>query len=140
MARPTALRIDECDRRTGRQVVGEWHHRVGEHGQERLHPLDRDPLAHLLEHASQTGEALAQRRRALADRGRQQQLAAGQESDVCHLSGQRALVGDRERADLIDLVAEELDPIRVVGAGGKTSRMPPRTANSPRRETMSTRW
>jgi hypothetical protein len=24
--------------------------------------------------------------------------------------------------------------------GGKTSRMPPRTANSPRRETMSTRW
>ena len=29
--------------------------------------------------------------------------------------GQRSLVGDRERAELFDLVAEELDPHRVVG-------------------------
>ena len=37
------------------------------------------------------------------------------EVDRVNLAGQRPLIGDRERADLVDLVAEELDAVRVIG-------------------------
>ena len=52
---------------------------------------------------------------ALAHRGGQQQLAARRELHALDRLGQRPLVGDRERADLLDLVAEELDAHGVVG-------------------------
>ena len=41
----------------------------------------------------------------------------GHQADGCHRLGQRALVGHGERAQLVDLVAEEVDAHRVVGDG-----------------------
>jgi len=57
---------------------------------------------------------------------------------VLGLAG-RALVGDLEDADLVDGVAEELDPQRVLLRRRNTSSSPPRTASSPRLATISTR-
>jgi hypothetical protein len=55
--------------------------------------------------------------RALAHCRREQELAARRELDPLDRLRQRTLVGDRERAELLDLVAEELDAHRVVGRG-----------------------
>ena len=113
-------------------------------GSERLHALDRDALGHLLEHAARVpgNSSLQLALRAGAHPIGQQQLPALRRTARSrHVAGKRSLIGDRERADLVDLIAEELDTIAdACAVGGKTSRMPPRTANSPRRETMSTRW
>ena len=111
------LGIDERHSSAARQVVDERHERIGDRGQQRLHALDRDALAHLLEHRAEAREPAVEARRALPHRGRQQQFARRQQRDGGHVAGERPLVGDRERADLIDLVAEELDPVRVVGDG-----------------------
>ena len=61
------------------------------------------------------GELVAQLPRPLAHGLGEQQLAAGGQFDGGDVTGQRPLIGDRERADLVDLVAEELDAVRVVG-------------------------
>ena len=52
---------------------------------------------------------------------------------------QRPLGERREGAYRLDLVAEQLDPERLEPVAGKTSTIPPRTANWPRSSTRSTR-
>ena len=69
--------------------------------------------------ASMPGEArelVLHLARPLPHRRGEQQLAARRQARPRSTAlGQRALVGDRERADLLDLVAEELDAHRVLG-------------------------
>ena len=55
--------------------------------------------------------------RPLTDGRGEQQLATRRERHPLDGLGQRPLVGDRERTDLFDLVAEELDANGVVGRG-----------------------
>ncbi len=114
-----ALRVDQGDRRVLGQVVREGDEAIDDGGQERLHALDRDALGHLLEHAGEPGEVGLEVAGALAHGLREEQLAAGEERDLAHLAGKRALIGDREGADLIDLVAEELDAAGVSGRRGE---------------------
>ena len=52
---------------------------------------------------------------------------------------ERALVGHREATDLLDASPKNSTRRGCSSVGGKTSTMPPRTANSPRRSTRSTR-
>ncbi len=54
---------------------------------------------------------------ALAHGRGEQQLAARRQLHALDRLGQRSLVGDRERPELLDLVAEELDAHGVVGRG-----------------------
>ena len=86
---------------------------VDEHRGQRLHPLDGDPGRDLGGHLRQLGVGLAERGRAAAYVIGQQQLAAGRCPEPRQLVD-RALVGDREGADLVDLVAPELHPHRVL--------------------------
>ena len=138
-ARDGALRIDESDGRALGQIVDDGHEPIHDGREQGLHALDRDALGHLLEHAGEARQLVLELSGTAAHGVGEQQLSAGQQGDLAHLAGQRPLIGDREGAHLVHLVAEELDTVRVRCGGGKTSRMPPRTANSPRRETMSTR-
>ena len=56
--------------------------------------------------------------RALAHLGAEQQLAAGEQFDLCQFLGRGALVRHRELPDLLDFVSEELDAHRMlVGRG-----------------------
>ena len=109
------LGVDEGDRRSLRQVVDDGHDVVDERGNERLHALGRDALGHLLEHPADAGELVLQLPCAIAHGLGEQQLAARGKVDRRDLARQGALVGDREGADLVDLVAEELDAEGVVG-------------------------
>ncbi len=80
---------------------------------ERLHALDRDALGQLVEDLGQLGVRLGQCRRLLAHLGRQQQLAAGGRPEAIDLLD-GALVGDGEGADVLHVVAPELDAHRVL--------------------------
>lgn len=114
--------------RIGQQHVTAAGHRIGEQGQfalaehrdERLHALDRDAAGQLGEHFGQVRVGLVrggELRRALLDVRREQQFAARRRGDPLDLAGQRTLVGHRERADLADLVAPELDADRMLRSG-----------------------
>ena len=102
------------DRGILRQVVGERHEPVDERGGERLHAVDRDALGELREHPREARELVLHLARPLPHGGRQQHLAARRQFDARDRLWQRALVGDRELADLLELVAEELQPQRML--------------------------
>ena len=110
-----ALRGEDGDRGIHRQVVGERHEPVDERGGERLHALDRDALGDLREHAREARELVLHLARPLPHGRGEQQLAARRQLDTRDGLWQRALVGDRELAELLELVAEELEPQRVLG-------------------------
>ena len=87
---------------------------------ERLHALDGDPRRDLVGELGQLRVLRAELGRAAAYVVGEQQLAARRRPQpLDRLEG--ALVGDREGADLLDLVAPELDPQRVL-LGGRRPR------------------
>ena len=86
-------------------------------GCERLHPLDGDPLGELGAHLGELGVAPGQDRRALAHGWGQQQLTARRRPEPVPGDLERALVGDAEVADLLDVVAPELHPQGVLLGG-----------------------
>ena len=93
--------------------VDEHLHLVGEHRRQRLHALHRVPVGDLLGDLGQLRVLLAQLLGPGPHLVGQQQLAARRRPQPGHrLEG--ALVGDRERPDLLDLVAPELHPQRVL--------------------------
>ena len=81
-------------------------------------PSTGDALGELVEHLGQLGVRLAPARAArVAHLVGEQQLAARRRPQPCSADLERALVGDREVADLLDLVAPELHPQRVLLGG-----------------------
>ncbi|CNG87418.1 Uncharacterised protein [Mycobacterium tuberculosis] len=108
------LRLAHQQRRPVREQVGHQLHPVGEDGRERLHPLDGvavgDPAEDLLQRRMPPGEQL----RALAHLLRQRQLAARRRPQPALRDLQRPLVRRFEVADLLDGVAPELHPQRVL--------------------------
>ncbi len=76
-----------------------------------------DALGHLLQQLSEAGVPVAELGGTRAHGRRQEEFAARHERHLGDLAGERPLVGDRERADLVDLVAEELDAVRMIGDG-----------------------
>ncbi len=110
-----ALGVDEGDRRAGREELHERGESVHEHRAQGLHALDGDALRHPLEHRAHARELVPQRRGPRPHVGGEEEFAARQERHALHDAGERALVGDGERTDGVDLVAEELHTQRVVG-------------------------
>ena len=89
-------------------------HVVDEDRREGLHALDGDALGDLAEQFAQLGVLLGEGRGPLPYLVGQQQLAAGRRPQAVLGDLQGALVGDLEVADLLDVVAPELDPQRVL--------------------------
>ena len=112
-ASPDALRVAQHDRRALGQQVDEELHLVDQHRGQRLHALDGVALGDLGEDLGQRRMRLGELRGARPDLVVEQQLAARRRPHVGDLL-ERALVGDREPADLVDLVAPELDAERVL--------------------------
>ena len=97
------------------QHVDQQLHVVDQHRRQRLHALDRDALGDLAEQFAPARGA--PRRSCGGPRPHlvgQQQLAAGRRPQAVLGDLQRALVGDLEVADLLDVVAPELHPQRVL--------------------------
>ena len=99
------------------QHVEEGLHAVDEGGGERLHALDGDALAELLEQVGGAGQPVGERGGPLAHGVGEQQLAARRRPQAVLGDLERALVGDLEPADLLDGVAPELEPERVLLGG-----------------------
>ena len=113
-------------------------HVADQHRCQRLHALDGVALRQLREQVGQRGMLAGQLGGASPDLVGEQQLAAGRRPQVVD-GVERALVGHGEAADLLDVSPQNSTRSGCSSVGGKTSTMPPRTANSPRRSTRSTR-
>jgi len=111
---PDPLRVARKHHAAHRQVVEQQVHPVGEHGGERLHALHGDPVGDPPEDLRDAGVLGRQLLGAGPHRRGEQQLAAGRRPQAMLRLPSRALVGDLEDADLLDAVAEELDPQRVL--------------------------
>ena len=106
-AGPGPLGVEHQHVGVGRHQVDEQLHLVDQRGSQRLHPLHRDAGGDLVGQLDQCGVGLAELPGPSADVVGQQQLTAGRCPEPLDLL-QRALVGHREGADLLDLVAPEL--------------------------------
>jgi len=95
-------------------VVEQQLHPVGKHRSERLHALDRDPVGDLAEQLGEAGMGVGEFLGPGPDAGSEEQLAAGRRPQAAGRAAGAALVGDLEDADLLDRVAEELDPQRML--------------------------
>ena len=108
------LRVAEHDVRAGRQLVQQQLQVVDEHRRQRLHALDGIAAAIGSSSSASSGCSLQQLGRPGPHSVGQQQLAARRRPQPVLGDLERALVGDLEVADLLDLVAPELDPQRVL--------------------------
>ncbi len=111
-----ALGVEQQHGRVRGQQVDQQLHRVDEGRGEGLHALDGDAGRHLVGELEQLRVGRAELRTPSAYVLGQQQLAARRRPQSLHRP-QGALVGDRERADLLHLVAPELHPQRVLLGG-----------------------
>ena len=114
--RSRALRVEDEHVGVVGHQVDEQLHVVHERRGERLHALDRDAGGQPVGELEQLRVGPAQRGRSLADLLGQQQLAARRRPQPLHRL-ERALVGHREGADLLDVVAPELDAQGVLLGG-----------------------
>ncbi len=108
-----ALGVEHQHGRVGGHQVDEQLHLVDEHRRERLHALDRDAGGHLVGELEQLRVRPAELGGAAAYVLGEQQLAARRRPQPLHRL-ERALVGDGEGADLLDVVAPELHAQRVL--------------------------
>ena len=107
-----ALGVEHQDVGVVGHQVDEQLHLVDEHGRERLHALDGDAGRDLVGQLEQLRVPPAELGRPLPDLVGEQQLATRRRPEPLDLL-QGALVGDREGADLLDVVAPELHAQRV---------------------------
>ena len=110
---PRPLGVEHQDVGVLGHQVDEHLHVVHEHRSQRLHALDGVPLGELLGDLAQLRVLLAEPARTGPHLVGQQQLAAGRCPEP-RGGLERALVGDREGPDLLDLVAPELHAQRVL--------------------------
>ena len=147
---PHLLRIAHQQRRAGRQMVGQQRRfSRPQQGVSASMPSTAMPSASLASmsltlpvtwFSSPRGVLRQQLRRVLPHLGGEEQLTARQRHNTGFGDvdlGDRPLIGHREHPHLGDLVAPELHPDRMFGGWGNTSRIPPRTANSPRFATIN---
>ncbi len=111
---PYPLRVADHGHRSGGQHVEEQFHVVDEDRREGLHALDGDALGDLAQQFAQLRVLFGEGRRSGAYVGGEQQLPAGRRPQAVLGDLQGPLVGDLEVADLLDVVAPELDPERVL--------------------------
>ena len=113
-APPHPLGVDQHQQAVVGHQVEHGHHALDQRRRQRLHALDRDALRQLVEHVRGTGQLRDQLERPRAHGVRQQDLAARRRPHavVGHLEA--ALVRDGEPADLLDVLAPQLDAQRVV--------------------------
>ena len=116
-ARADALGVAGDEQRAVGEDVEQGLHPVDEGGGERLHALDGDALAELLEQVGRAGQHVGERGGPLAHGVGEEQLAARRGPQAVVGDLERALVGDLEPADLLDGVAPELEPQRVLLGG-----------------------
>lgn len=116
VGRPGAhpLRVADDGHRALRQYVEQQLHLVDQDRRQRLHALDRDALRDLAEQLAQLRVRLGQGGGPPPHLVGEQQLAAGRRPQPVLGDFQRALVRDLEVPDLLDVVAPELDPERVL--------------------------
>ncbi|EPJ40697.1 putative Transcription-repair-coupling factor [Streptomyces afghaniensis 772] len=108
-ARAHPLRVAHDGHGALGQHVEQQLHLVDEDRREGLHALHRDPLGDLAEQFTELGVLLGQGTRTGADVLGEQQLAARRRPQAVLGDFEGALVGDLEVADLLDVVAPELD-------------------------------
>ncbi len=108
--RPHPLRVADQRHRALRQDVQQQLHLVDQHRGQRLHALDGDALGDLPQQLAQLRVRLGEGRRPGAHVLGEQQLTAGRGPQSVSGDLQGPLVGDLEVADLLDVVAPELDP------------------------------
>ncbi len=97
----------------GRHQVDQQLHLVDQHGRERLHALDRDARGDLVGELEELGVLRAELGRPPAYLVGEQELATRRRPQALDLV-EGPLVGHRERADLLHVVAPQLDPHRVL--------------------------
>ena len=114
-----ALGVAEDDVGARPQDVQQALHAVDQGRGEGLHALDGDALGQLAEDVGDAGQLVGEDAGALADPVGQQDLAARRRPEPVPGDLQAALVGDLEPADLLDRVAPELDPERVLLGRGE---------------------
>jgi hypothetical protein len=114
--RPDPFRVAQQHMRADRHAVDQQLDAVTAVQQgrgQRLHALDRNAFGELIEDLDEFRMLRGQLGRALAHVRCEEQLATGRRPQPLDLVD-GALVGDRERTDLLDLVAPELDAHRVL--------------------------
>ena len=120
-AGPDALRIGQQDLGVVRQHVDQQFQTVHEHWGERLHPVHRVPGGDLLEHLAEIAWSVEMGAGKFGgtghDRVGDQQLAARGGDNLGQHLVEGTLVGDAERADLLDCVTEEVHAHRVFEGG-----------------------
>ena len=137
-----ALRVAQQDVGVGRHAVDQQLQRVAageQRRRQRLHALDRDALGQLVQDLGQRRVLHGQRRGPLTHGRGEQQLAARRRP---HRARPCSMVRWSATAKVrISSTSSPQNSTRsgCSSVGGKTSRMPPRTANSPRLVTRSTR-
>ncbi len=112
--RPDPLGIAGKHHTAGWHVVEEQFHLRGEHGRERFHALHDDALGELAEHVGEAGMIGGKLFRTLPDRRCQQQFPARRRPQPFAGWPEAALVGHPEVAGLLDGVAEQLHPDRML--------------------------
>jgi hypothetical protein len=119
--RPDPLRVAQQDSGVGRHDVDQEFHAVHQHGGQRLHPVHGVPGSDPLEQFPQVSRGVrvlgGQRGGPGLDLIGDQQFPAGRGDDLGQRDVEGALVGYRERPDLLDGVAEEVDPDRMFQGG-----------------------
>ncbi len=111
---PDPLRVADQHVRAGRQLVQHQPQLVGQDRGQRLHALDRGAVGDPVQHLGQLRVLGREPLGPLPHRRGEQQLPARRRPQPVLGGARRALVGDREEADLLDVVAPELDPDRVL--------------------------
>ena len=116
VVRPGAdpLRVLQHDVGAGRQLVEQQRHVVDQERGQRLHALDHDALGELTQHVGQARVRDGQVGGALTHLGGKQHLPARRRPHAVLGDLERPLVGDLEPAHLLDGVAPQLDPQRVL--------------------------
>ena len=113
---PTADQLGVADQHVAalRHQLDQQLHPVDQGGGECLHPVDGVPVGDLVQHLDQLGVLLGQLGGPQPDVVGQQQLAARRRGHLGEGFVTGALVRDGEVVDLLDGVAEEVDPDRVL--------------------------
>ena len=111
------LRLDQHHSGPIGQYVGDQFHALGQQGADRLHTLGSRPGDHGVQQVRQFRVLRQQRARPRLDLVGEREFAAGRCPQSVGQEIQRPLVGHREGAHLLHLVAPELHPNRVLGGG-----------------------